>query len=269
MVLPMAPTQEDTMKPMKTRTTFPSLAIAAALSACMAAPTEPAPATREAAPLAATAQATAAPAAAAAPAPHADTDGDDHGCDPSAMWDDDPPEVATQRDEVPIDGAPRVGPTRASVQIVFAADLDCPWCARAYGTLQQVREAYGDDVAIVWKHNPLPFHASAVGAGVAAEAAGRQGRFWEMAGLLLANQELRGRAHYVALARELDLDVAEFESDLDDRELAEHVQKGRREVEAHGGRGAPSFWINGRRMVGAQPLEVFRRLVDEERGARR
>lgn len=250
------------------KTTMLSLAITT-LSGCMAAPSEPAPPASQGE-LRAAAAAVAEPAAAPAvpAAPHADTDGDEHGCDPSAMWGDEEPEIATLRDDVPIDDAPRVGPARAPVQIVFAADFDCPWCARAFGTLRQVRETYGDDVAIVWKHNPLPFHAGAVGAGVAAEAAGRQGKFWEMAGLLLAHQELRGRAQYVAWARELDLDEARFESDLDDLALAEHVRRGRQEVEAHGGRGAPSFWINGRRMVGAQPLEVFRRIIDEERSAR-
>jgi protein-disulfide isomerase len=244
-----------------------AVAMTMTLGACVGANGEPAPTANEGERLAAAAPVARTPVVAAGP--HADTDVEDHGCDPSAAWDDAPPEIAGQRDEVPLEGAPRLGPERAPVQIVFAADLDCPWCARAFATLRELRETTGDDVAVVWKHNPLPFHAGAVGAGVAVEAAGRQGKFWEMATMLLPHQDLRGRAQYVAWARELGLDVSRFEADLDDPALADHVRRGRKQVEERGGRGAPSFWINGRRMVGAQPLEVFQRLVDEERTARR
>ncbi|HET6304347.1 MAG TPA: thioredoxin domain-containing protein, partial [Myxococcota bacterium] len=85
-----------------------------------------------------------------------------------------------ERHEVALDGAPVRGPESAKVTIVEFADFQCPFCTRVNSTLTQIREQYPKDVKLVFKHLPLRIHPQAPGAHAAAEAAHRQGKFWEM-----------------------------------------------------------------------------------------
>jgi protein-disulfide isomerase len=173
---------------------------------------------------------------------------------------------AVTRESIPTADAPRLGPADAPVVIVFAADLACGYCARAERTMRQLADAYGDRVAIVFEHHPLPMHPEAVGAAIAAEAAREQGKFWEMAEIELAHRDQLDRGHYLAWARSLGLDLPSFTADLDAPDIARRVAADRDRMSALGAKGAPTFWINGRRLVGAYPLETFRSLVDAERG---
>ncbi|MBI5510564.1 MAG: thioredoxin domain-containing protein [Deltaproteobacteria bacterium] len=171
------------------------------------------------------------------------------------------PELAAA---IPLLDSPRRGGSHPQVTVVFSSDFECQFCARVGGVLDRVLAAYGDKVAVVFKHNPMPFHAHALEAALAAEAAGRQGKFWEMVALLFANQQALDRDHYLQWARALGLDVARFAADLELPELRERVQRDQELVKALGGRGVPNFWVNGRHLVGAQPFEVLKGLIDAE-----
>jgi protein-disulfide isomerase len=166
----------------------------------------------------------------------------------------------------PIDAgdAPALGPADAAVTIVEFADFECPYCASAEPTLERLLAEYGGKVRLVFKHNPLPGHKNALLAHRAAVAAGRQGRFWEMHDLLYASQEMLDRETLKSHARTLGLDLVAFEAFLASPESTQAVSADMSQAGKLGIKGAPAFFINGRFLPGAQPIEVFREVIDQE-----
>lgn len=180
-------------------------------------------------------------------------------CDPDAEH---PP--VPERAELQIAEAPSMGPANAKVTIVELVDFQCPFCEKAVATIHDLAALYPDDVRIVVKNMPLPGHRLARGAAIAALAADRQGKYWEMHEMLFSNQERLDAASLVAHARTLGLDTARFERDLADPAIAAVVDADLAEATDKGFQGVPSFTINGRVVVGALPLENLRAVVDEE-----
>jgi protein-disulfide isomerase len=166
--------------------------------------------------------------------------------------------------EVPVGDAPVRGPAQAKVTIVSYSDFQCPFCARVLPTLKQIRDTYGDQVRIVYKHLPLRIHPEAPGAAAASIAAGKQGKFWEMHDKIFANQRELSDANYVAWARELGLDLARFDADRKSDATKQQIAKDEEEANRLGVSGTPAFFINGRFLSGAQPFEAFQRMIDEE-----
>ena len=160
----------------------------------------------------------------------------------------------------------RMGPDTAPVTLVAFTDFQCPYCARAAGTLRQVREKYGDDVRIVVKHHPLPFHRQAAGAARAAMAAQGQGKFWEMHDALFENARQLSDEKYLELADQLGLDRRRFALDLKKHRVAldARLKVDRLAAASVEARGTPTFFINGRKLQGAQPLAPFVALIDVE-----
>lgn len=164
---------------------------------------------------------------------------------------------------VPVDGSATKGPADALVTIVESSDFECPFCKRAAPTLKQVEEAYAGKVRIVFKHNPLPMHPNAVAAANAAEAAGAQGKFWQMHDALFAAQKL-DRPALDAAAAGLGLDLKAFAAAVDGNRYAERIRRDQELVRSVGAGGTPTFFVNGRKLVGAQPFERFKAVIDEE-----
>ena len=184
-----------------------------------------------------------------------------------------PPSARTPRPGVPdpaatfkvdIGDAHVRGPATAKVTIVAWGDYQCPFTARVQPTLANLRSIYGDDLRIVAKHNALPMHKRALPAALAAEAAGQQGKFWEMHDRLFKHQQDLDDDDLVAHAKALKLDIRRFKRALDDERLRAKVDRDQQQGTTLGARGTPAFFINGRFLSGAQPLESFRALVDEE-----
>lgn len=173
-------------------------------------------------------------------------------------------EVPTERARVNVGDAPTLGPATAPVTLVVFSDFECPFCRRGADRLDALEAKYGENVRIAFKQRPLPFHRSARLAAKAALAAGEQGKFWAYHDQLFENQKALDRASLIAHASSLDLDVERFESDLDSRALEERIQADEMEAERLGVKGTPTFFVNGRRVTGAQPMEVFARLIDGE-----
>ncbi|WP_224362202.1 DsbA family protein [Hyalangium versicolor] len=167
--------------------------------------------------------------------------------------------------EVPVD-APVQGEKTAKVTIVEWSDFECPFCSRVEPTLAKVRETYGKDVRIVWRNQPLPFHSHAKPAAEAAMAAHEQGKFWEMHGKLFANQKALERADFERYAQELKLDMGKFKQALDSGKFRARIEADSAAGTAVGATGTPNFFINGRQLVGAQPFENFKQVIDEELG---
>lgn len=156
------------------------------------------------------------------------------------------------------------GPTSAKVTIVMWGDYQCPFTARVQPTLAELRTIYGADLRIVAKHNALPMHNRALPAAIAAEAAGQQGKFWEMHDRIFADQKKLTDADLVAHAKKLKLDVRKFKRALADERLRAKVDRDQKQGATLGARGTPAFFVNGRFLSGAQPVDSFRALIDEE-----
>jgi protein-disulfide isomerase len=171
---------------------------------------------------------------------------------------------AETRQVPPTDGAFARGPESAPVTIVEFSDFECPYCSRARTTLDRLLEQYGQQVRLVFRHFPLEFHTNAEMAAQAALAAGEQGRFWEMHDLIFDNQSRLSRNDLLEYAGRLGLDLNAFRQYVDSAagqpRIEADLELGRRV----GVRGTPTFLINGRTVNGAQPIERFQELVDEE-----
>jgi protein-disulfide isomerase len=156
------------------------------------------------------------------------------------------------------------GASDARVTVVIFSDFQCPFCVRVQPTLDELQNQYKGDVRIVAKHNPLPFHGNAMIAARAAEAAGKQGKFWEMHDKLYANATALAQRDLEGYAKELKLDVSAFRRDMDAKDVQDRIDAHIAQAKLLGASGTPSFFVNGRVVVGAQPLASFKAIVDEE-----
>jgi protein-disulfide isomerase len=161
-------------------------------------------------------------------------------------------------------GAPTKGPEAAPVTIVEFSEFQCPFCARFAPTLKQIEETYQDRVRIVWKHLPLAIHKDAVGAALAAEAARKQGKFWEYHDRLFENQNRLGPDDLKQHAKDLQLDLKRFEADMLNADEKKRIDADVAEAGTLGIAGTPGIFINGRFIAGAQPFETFAKIIDEE-----
>jgi len=173
------------------------------------------------------------------------------------------------RSEVPIPAiAPATGPEKAPVTIVEFADYQCPYCQRAEPTVQELLTRYPDKIRLVHRDFPLDSHQRAVPVSKAAYCAGEQGKFWEYRHSIyqkpsdFSDDDLKKRAG------ELGLDTTAFGACYASDKHEDTIRTSAAEGGTLGVTGTPTFFINGRMLVGAQPLEAFRQIVDEELGAR-
>jgi protein-disulfide isomerase len=167
---------------------------------------------------------------------------------------------------VPIDGSPVKGPADALVTVVESSDFECPFCKRVSPTLKALEEQYRGKVRFVFKHNPLPFHARATPAAIAAEEARAQGgdaKFWAMHDALFAAPSL-DEAAILQAAKDAGVDPAKVKAAIDGGRHKDRIERDQKLVQGLGATGTPAFFVNGRKLVGAQPLPAFQALVDEE-----
>jgi protein-disulfide isomerase len=166
--------------------------------------------------------------------------------------------------KVPVGDAPTKGGKQPKVTIVEFSDFQCPFCSRVNPTIAQLSKDYGNDIQIAFRHLPLPFHDNALPAAEAAEAAREQGKFWEMHDKLFASQANLGRADLEKYAQELGLNMGKFKTALDSHKFKDRIKRDSDDAEKYGARGTPNFFINGRNLRGAQPVEAFKATIDEE-----
>ncbi len=172
------------------------------------------------------------------------------------------------RGEAGLLAVPSTGSGQALVVIEEFSDFQCPFCGKAaLESVKEVKDTYGDRVSIRFRHFPLRSHKEALPAAKAAMAAGFQGRFWEMHDLLFENRKELSTEKYVDLARQLGLDTDRLLWDMDDPRLDAYVQADAALAGELGVRGAPTFYINGKQIVGAQPLAAFAEIIDAELAA--
>jgi protein-disulfide isomerase len=174
--------------------------------------------------------------------------------------------AAEPKFEVQAGNSPAMGPKNAPVTIVEWSDFQCPFCSRVEPTLKQVMAAYGNKVRLVWKNQPLSFHPNAMPAAEAAMAAYEQGndKFWQMHERLFANQTELSPALYEKVAREIGLDMDKWKASVASHRAQAAIQADMSAGNAVGANGTPTFFVNGKRLVGAMPFDSFKQIIDAE-----
>jgi NhaA family Na+:H+ antiporter len=143
------------------------------------------------------------------------------------------------------------GPVDAPLTLVEYSDFQCPFCGRATGAVDALRDRFGDNLRYVFRHLPLPdVHPFSELAAEAAEAAASQGAFWEIDDRLFAHQDELDAADLVGYAAELGLDVERFSRELGTGVHARRIRADVSSAQASGAEGTPTFFVNGRRQLG-------------------
>ncbi|HLD02845.1 MAG TPA: DsbA family protein, partial [Candidatus Nanoarchaeia archaeon] len=170
------------------------------------------------------------------------------------------------------DDDPAIGKDKAPITIIEFSDFQCPFCERFYSqTLPQVKANYIDTgkARLVYRDFPLSFHPNALPAAIAGECADEQGRFFEYHDMLFDNQAAWSplsdtKITFVGYAKALGMDEKKFETCLADPKIRAEVQADENDGTSYGVSGTPSFFINGRLLVGAQPYAAFQQAIEEE-----
>ena len=168
---------------------------------------------------------------------------------------------------VPVDDTPLRGSPDALVTIVVASDFQCPFCKRVEPTLKALLDAFPGKVRLGWKHEPLAMHAKALPAAVVAEEARAQGgdaKFWEMHDKLFEISPALDRPDLEKAAKELGLNVAAVAKALDEGKYKDRILRDQALCQALGANSTPTLFVNGRKVVGALPLEQLKPIVEEE-----
>lgn len=168
------------------------------------------------------------------------------------------------RFDVSTDDDPFTGPEDAPVTIIEFGEYECPYCARSKEVTDQVLEAYGDKVRLVYRDFPLGFHQRAIPAAIAANCAGAQDQYFPMHDLILENQGDLSDAAFKRYATDLGLDLAAWETCLKDPAQVAEIQKDMEDGQKAGVSGTPGFFVNGIFLGGALPFETFKAIIDRE-----
>ena len=143
------------------------------------------------------------------------------------------------------------GPADARVTLVEYGDYECPSCGETFGTIEEVRRAFGSNLRFVFRHFPLrSSHPHALSAAKAAEAAAEQGKFWPMHERLFRNQTRLDQADLVRHAEAIGLDVERFRRDMESRPVEARIREAQAGGAQSGVGGTPTLFINGERYSG-------------------
>lgn len=163
------------------------------------------------------------------------------------------------------------GTKDAKVNIIEFGDFQCPACAYANPIIQELIKFYKDNpnVNFVFRHFPLPQHSNALVSAEAVEAAGAQGKFWEMMDLIYVGQnDWSGSAKaleiFAGYAQELGLDVKAFTDAVSQEKFKDVITKDRSDGQALGVNSTPTFFINGEKLSGIPSFEDFKKLIDSK-----
>jgi protein-disulfide isomerase len=174
------------------------------------------------------------------------------------------PKVLEDPVNIPVVGAPSLGPGDARITIVEFSDFECPYCALAVKQVKTLMAAYPKDIRLFYKQFPLSMHPHAQLAAEAALAAQEQGKFWEMHDMMFSNFRKLSRENLLAWAQEIGLDADKFKAELDSGKFAAAVKKDTSEGDAAGVYGTPAFFINGKLYNGPMTMEAVKPILEAE-----
>ena len=165
--------------------------------------------------------------------------------------------------DLPVNNSATKGPADAPVTLVLFDDFQCPYCARLVPTIEQIMQAYPNQVRVVFKHFPLSMHKFARQAAAASIAARNQGKFWPLHDQLFANYNQLNDEKIRALAASVGLDMERFDKDIQDPALQQEIAADMQLGTSSGVRGTPAVYINGVQLKD-RSLAGFRKAIDAE-----
>ena len=171
-----------------------------------------------------------------------------------------------KRYDIPTEGFPSYGPKDAPITIVEFSDYECPYCKQWHEQVwNPLEKKYGSQIRLVYRDFPLyGLHNNAAPAAEAAHCADEQGKYWEYHDLLFSGEYRLARPSYEAIAVRLGLDGGKFSSCLDTSKYKDVVQGNYDFASKLGVQSTPTFFVNGMALVGAQPFEVFDKVIGME-----
>jgi protein-disulfide isomerase len=157
-----------------------------------------------------------------------------------------------------------LGPSTAPIELVEYGDFECPHCGRAFTIIQQLRDELGDRLRFAFRHFPLAkMHPHARSAAESAEAAGAQGKFWEMHDILFRHGQALEMGNVTRYAEEVGVpDIARFKAEVSAEKYAAHIQEDLASGVRSGVNGTPTFFLNGKRHNGGYDYESMRAAID-------
>ena len=174
-----------------------------------------------------------------------------------------------RRFNVPTDGDPSLGPENAPVTIIEFSDYQCPYCAMWHAQVfTRLMNDYQGKIRFVYRDFPLySVHPQAESAAEAADCAGEQNAYWDFHTALFSGKYSLGKDAYTRYAAELNLDADKFAQCISERRYQSEVEADFAAATKLGVNSTPTFYINGRGLIGAQPYEAFKQIIDEELAA--
>ncbi|MBL7664981.1 MAG: DsbA family protein [Bacteriovoracaceae bacterium] len=168
--------------------------------------------------------------------------------------------------EVQVGDAPVTGNKDAKVTIVEFSDFQCPFCARGAEIVGELKKKYGSKIKIAFKNFPLPFHNQAKQAAVAGLCAHEQkaDKFWDMHDKMFGDQTKLDAEGLKAAAKAIGLNTDKFAECLASNKFEAKVEQDIETGKSLGIRSTPTFFVNGKLVSGAQPIEVFTELIEED-----
>lgn len=175
------------------------------------------------------------------------------------------PEKLTRYD-VPIDDDPMLGPEDAPITLVAFSDYQCPYCKKWHDQVfKQLMKDYEGKLRFVYRDFPLSqIHPQAAPAAQAANCANEQGAYWEYHDALFSYAYELNEQGFEQYARELNLDTAAFLACIQSGRYATEVDLDMQFASGFGITSTPTFFLNGIAIVGAQPYDVFKQIIDLE-----
>lgn len=158
------------------------------------------------------------------------------------------------------------GRKNASVTVIEYSDFQCPYCKQSQATVQRIESTYGDKIQFIARQYPLPFHDRAKPAAEAALCAKDQGKFWQYRDKLFPSASLQDE-DFKRFSKEVGLNEKKFNECLASHRHAAEIDATMQEAQKYGVSGTPTFFINGRPMVGNLPFSEFEDAIKDELAA--
>ncbi len=159
------------------------------------------------------------------------------------------------------------GAKNPKITLVEYSDFQCPACGAYYPTIEKVFEEYKDRLSFTYRHFPLPQHKNALFASYASEAAGNQGKFWEMHNIIFEHQsdwseETSAEKIFEGYAKDIGLDISLFKTDTKSVVTKNNVSHDKETGLSAGVNSTPSFYLNGKKMQNPRGYEEFKALIE-------
>ena len=163
------------------------------------------------------------------------------------------------------------GDKEALATLIEYSDFQCPACGSYYPILKKVTEDLSAKVRFAYRHFPLPQHKNAKLAATVAEAAGKQGKFWEMHDLIFQNQsdwseEKNAAILFAKYAQDIGLDLARFQTDIASDDIKAKIENDYKSGVKAGVNSTPSFFLNGKKMDNPRNYDEFKNAIEQTLG---